>query len=175
MAFVNPKGRVNYEPNSWGGAAGGPREGPETGFTSYPAEEQGEKLRVRSETFADHYSQARQFYLSQTPIEQAHIAAAFTFELSKVEHPLSGLAWCLIFWNGRGAGKESGDGLRSMLPKAAEPARRSLPHCGRRRRQHCRNPPGSQGSRSALVAMVMPACSAVRRVRQEGAMVNWWR
>src|SRR5689334_14204214 len=87
MAFHNPKGRVNYEPNSWGGSAGGPREAPETGFTSYPAEEQGQKQRVRSETFADHYSQARQFYLSQTPIEQTHIAAAFTFELSKVETP----------------------------------------------------------------------------------------
>ncbi|MBV9859919.1 MAG: catalase [Alphaproteobacteria bacterium] len=87
MAFFNPKGRVNYEPNSWGGAAGGPRESPERGFHSYPAEEGGQKARIRSETFADHYSQARQFYLSQTEIEQTHIAAAFTFELSKVETP----------------------------------------------------------------------------------------
>jgi catalase len=85
MAFVNPKGRANYEPNSWGGAAGGPREAPDEGFRSFPAEEVGEKRRVRSETFADHYSQARQFYLSQSAVERAHIAAAFTFELSKVE------------------------------------------------------------------------------------------
>ena len=49
---------------------GGPRESPEKGFHSYPAEEEGPKLRIRSETFADHYSQARQFYLSQTEIEQ---------------------------------------------------------------------------------------------------------
>jgi catalase len=48
---------------------------------------EGDKRRIRSETFADHYSQARQFYLSQTPVEQSHIAAAFTFELSKVETP----------------------------------------------------------------------------------------
>jgi catalase len=40
---------------------------------------------VRSETFADHYSQARQFYISQTPVEQTHMANALTFELSKVE------------------------------------------------------------------------------------------
>ncbi|HEX4770741.1 MAG TPA: catalase [Bryobacteraceae bacterium] len=84
MAMVNPKGRANYEPNSWGGAAGGPRETP-NGFRSFPAQEQGEKLRIRSETFADHYSQARQFYMSQTPVEQGHIADAFIFELSKVE------------------------------------------------------------------------------------------
>ena len=66
MALANPKGRVNYEPNSWDGEASGPRESPEKGFRSFPAEEEGAKLRIRSETFADHYSQARQFYMSQT-------------------------------------------------------------------------------------------------------------
>jgi catalase len=85
MAIVNPKGRVNYEPNSWGGADGGPRECHETGFRSFPAEETGRKVRERSESFADHYSQARQFYVSQTKPEQGHIAAALIFELSKVE------------------------------------------------------------------------------------------
>ena len=49
-----------------GRRSGGPRESPEKGFHSYPAEEEGPKLRIRSETFADHYSQARQFYMSQT-------------------------------------------------------------------------------------------------------------
>jgi catalase len=87
MAMVNPKGRVNYEPNSWGGAEGGPRESHETGFRSFPAEEKGRKVRERSERFADHYSQARQFYISQTKIEQGHIADALVFELSKVERP----------------------------------------------------------------------------------------
>jgi catalase len=87
MAFVNPKTRANYEPNSWPGDEGGPRENPETGFHSFAAEEEGPKLRARSESFSDHYSQARQFYISHTPIEQAHIAASFTFELSKVERP----------------------------------------------------------------------------------------
>jgi catalase len=85
MAMLNPKGRVNYEPNSWGGADGGPRESPETGFHSFPAEEKGRKVRERSESFADHYSQARQFYVSQTKVEQGHIADALVFELSKVQ------------------------------------------------------------------------------------------
>lgn len=84
MAMHNPKGRANYEPNSWGDDAG-PRENPEVGFESYPEPMQGEKRRVRSETFADHYSQARQFYISQTEVEQAHMVNALTFELSKVE------------------------------------------------------------------------------------------
>ena len=85
MAFHNPTGRANYEPNSWGGEEGGPREAPEAGFRSHPEAIDGEKARVRSERFADHYSQARQFYLSQTETEQGHIRDAFTFELSKVE------------------------------------------------------------------------------------------
>ena len=67
--------------------ARGPRESPERGFRSFPEPMEGAKQRVRSETFADHYSQARQFFISQTEIEQSHIAAALTFELSKVETP----------------------------------------------------------------------------------------
>ena len=42
-------------------------------------------MRLRAETFADHYSQARLFYRSQTEIEQAHLASALVFELSKVQ------------------------------------------------------------------------------------------
>lgn len=85
-----PTGRANYEPNSLAqyGEEGGPRECPETGFTSFAANDErndpGEKMRVRSELFADHYSQARLFYRSQTENEQAHIASAIAFELSKV-------------------------------------------------------------------------------------------
>ncbi len=86
MAFRNPTGRANYEPNSWG-AQGGPREDPDAGFRTFPSEETGPKIRGRGELFADHYSQARQFYLSQTPVEQTHIRNAFVFELSKVERP----------------------------------------------------------------------------------------
>jgi len=50
--------------------------------------EQGAKRRLRAESFADHYSQARQFFISQTRGEQHHIAAALTFELSKVKTPV---------------------------------------------------------------------------------------
>jgi catalase len=47
--------------------------------------EAGERGRIRAESFADHYSQARLFYSGQTSYEQAHIASALVFELSKVE------------------------------------------------------------------------------------------
>ena len=85
------KGRANYEPNSLAeaGEEGGPRESPAAGFASVGQvavdAPSAPKLRVRAERFADHYTQARLFYRSQTPIEQAHMASALVFELSKVE------------------------------------------------------------------------------------------
>jgi catalase len=87
MAMRNPKGRANYEPNSWGPTIGGPREDPVRGFRSYEEAPDGDKLRLRPESFADHYSQALQFFASQTPIEQKHIGDAMVFELSKVVRP----------------------------------------------------------------------------------------
>ena len=85
MAMVNPKGRANYEPNSWPDEIKGPREDPERGFTTVPETVSGPTRRLRAESFADHYSQARQFYVSQTSIEQRHIVEAFVFELSKCD------------------------------------------------------------------------------------------
>jgi catalase len=86
MAMSNPVSRTNYEPNSREGAEGGPREDPAKGFTSFPEQTGGPKRRLRAESFADHYSQARQFYISQADIERRHIADAFTFELSKCDN-----------------------------------------------------------------------------------------
>jgi catalase len=86
MAMTNPQGRVNYEPNSWDPP--GPREDPAAGFRTYPdgqGDQAGPKRRLRPESFADHYSQARQFFVSQSEIEQQHITDAFTFELSKCD------------------------------------------------------------------------------------------
>jgi len=85
MAMRNPVGHINYQPNSFGE---GPREDPTHGFASFPDAEQGHKRRLRPESFADHYSQARQFFISQTPQEQQHIVAALRFELSKVKLPV---------------------------------------------------------------------------------------
>ena len=85
MAMHTPKGRANYEPNSWEQSEDNPRACPEHGYKSSSEPVEGDKLRYRSETFADHYSQAIQFYKSQTEVEQTHMRDAFVFELSKVE------------------------------------------------------------------------------------------
>jgi catalase len=82
MQMQVPKGRINYEPNSL--APDGPRETP-AGFRSFAEPLEGSKLRIRPESFADHYTQARLFFRSQQEPEQNHIVAALIFELSKVE------------------------------------------------------------------------------------------
>ena len=128
MAMSNPKGRANYEPNSWGGAQGGPRESPDKGFSSYPEELSVEKRRIRSETFADHYSQARQFYVSQTETEQTHIANAFIFELSKVETLAIRSSMVAHLRNvDENLAKTVAHGLRlKEMPKAASAARPTM-------------------------------------------------
>jgi len=131
MAFFNPKGRVNYEPNSWG-AEGGPRESPERGFRSFAEEADGPKTRLRPESFADHYSQARQFYLSQTAIEQKHIGDALTFELSKVERPdirARMVSHLINIEPGLAGTVANGLGMAELPPpaQAAQPTREDLP------------------------------------------------
>jgi catalase len=90
MQTLVPTGRANYEPNSLAeaGENSGPRADPQSGFSTFTENaernEPENKLRIRAELFADHYSQARLFYCSQTESEQAHIASAIVFELSKV-------------------------------------------------------------------------------------------
>ena len=83
MQMAVPEGRVNYSPNSL--AKAGPREDPKRGYRSFAEHEEGDKLRVRPASFADHFSQARQFFYSLTETEQNHVISAFIFELSKVE------------------------------------------------------------------------------------------
>ncbi len=83
MQMRAPKGRVSYSPSSLSETT--ERADAAHGFVSVPAHEEGSKLRARSATFADHYSQAGQFFFSQTMPEQNHIVSAFIFELSKVE------------------------------------------------------------------------------------------
>jgi len=81
------KGRANYEPNSIDG--GWPKETPPAaqggGFESYPERVEGHKIRNRSESFGDHFSQATLFWNSMSAPEKEHIIGAYTFELGKVE------------------------------------------------------------------------------------------
>ncbi|WP_158749220.1 catalase [Acidobacterium sp. S8] len=83
MQMSPQAGRVNYSPSSL--AEDTPRQDPYHGLSSFAEPMEGDKSRIRAESFADHFSQARQFFYSQTEPEQNHIVSAFIFELSKVE------------------------------------------------------------------------------------------
>ena len=85
-----PKGRVAYEPNTLDKAGGGAEyrvDGSTQGFQSFPEQLESPKIRERSMSFDDHFSQATLFWNSQSTVEKDHIVAAFRFELSKVEVP----------------------------------------------------------------------------------------
>ena len=86
MQMQVPKTRVLYEPQSLD--LDRPRESVKKGFESFAEKmDDNVKGRVRAESFADHYSQPRMFYRSQTSVGQAHIASAYAFELGKVGTP----------------------------------------------------------------------------------------
>ena len=85
------RGRVAYEPNSLAGGCPFQAGAAGQGFVSVAkrmdAKAPADKVRIKPEKFADHYTQATLFFDSQTPVEQAHIAAGFRFELSKLTVP----------------------------------------------------------------------------------------
>ena len=81
------KGRASYEPNSIDG--GWPKETPagpqDGGFETYQERVEAHKVRERSPSFGDHFSQATLFFNSMSEHEKEHIIAAYSFELGKVE------------------------------------------------------------------------------------------
>ncbi|MBV9509312.1 MAG: catalase [Caulobacteraceae bacterium] len=123
MQMAAPAGQVNYEPSSLGPDK--KRASAEIGYRSFPAGEAGDIVRVRSESFADHFSQARLFYRSQTESEQNHIVAALVFELGKCVVPRVRVAVLARLCNideSLAARVAAGLGLREALRPAAPAA-----------------------------------------------------
>ncbi len=85
MRQMISKGKVSYEPNTLAGGCPFQTAMKDGGFTSHNQRVDGQKIRNRSKSFIDHYSQAKLFFNSQTLPEQKHIINAITFELSKVQ------------------------------------------------------------------------------------------
>jgi catalase len=81
------KGRVAYEPNTLASGSEFRVDGGEQGFQSFAQEMESPQVRRRSPSFDDHFAQATLFWNSQSAPEKEHIAAAFQYELSKVEMP----------------------------------------------------------------------------------------
>lgn len=77
-------GLAPYRPNSIDNGEPNPAAAAEGGYVPTPRLIEGTAVRAQPVSFDDHFSQATMFYRSLTPIEQAHLAEAFTFELGKV-------------------------------------------------------------------------------------------
>ncbi|MEO7310071.1 MAG: catalase [Chitinophagaceae bacterium] len=81
------KGRVSYEPNTLGGGCPFQAKMADGGFTTFAERIGSKKIRERSKSFMDHFSQATMFFNSQSEPEKNHIVSALSFELGKVETP----------------------------------------------------------------------------------------
>lgn len=79
------KGKASYSPNSLGGGSPLQASKADGGFSSYPERIDAYKVRERSKSFFDHFSQATLFFNSQSEPEKNHIADALSFELGKVQ------------------------------------------------------------------------------------------
>lgn len=80
------KGKTSYSPNSIGGNDPRQAKAAEGGFVTYPERISASKVRARSKSFFDHFSQARLFFNSQSDPEKNHITDALGFELGKVKN-----------------------------------------------------------------------------------------
>lgn len=78
-------GRGSYEPNRLSGGCPFQAAWKDGGFVSYAQPMEGHKVRARSASFVDHYSQANMFFHSLSEDEQRHLTQALQFELGKVE------------------------------------------------------------------------------------------
>jgi catalase len=81
------RGQTSYDPNGLRGGCPFQAGMDMSGFASYAERIDAQKIRQRSASFFDHFSQATLFYRSQTEVEQNHIVRALRFELGKVETP----------------------------------------------------------------------------------------
>jgi catalase len=79
------RGKVSYGPNGIANNQPAQAKAAEGGFTSYNERIDARKIRRRSKSFFEHFSQARLFFNSQSDPEKNHIIDAFSFELGKVK------------------------------------------------------------------------------------------
>jgi len=120
------RGRVSYEPNSLGG--GCPFQAGGAGFVSFPEPVGQDEVRGKPEKFAEHFNQAALFFDSQSKVEQAHIAAGFRFELSKLTVPaIRERVVSMIANASPELAQQVADGLGMKLPKTMPRALASPP------------------------------------------------
>lgn len=123
------RGQTSYEPNSLRGGCPFQAGVDMSGFASYAERIDAQKIRQRSPSFHDHFSQATLFYNSQSEVEKGHIIRALRFELGKVETPpIRERMLGLLSQVDRGLAENVAAGLGVPVPRKPEkPLNRSVP------------------------------------------------
>jgi len=115
------KGKSSYNPNTTGGGCPFQAKAMEGGFSSFTERIDAKKIRERSQSFLDHFSQARLFFNSQSEPEKNHIVDALRFELGKVEMPsIRERMLYLLSRIDKGLANEVAYGLGLSVPKEIE-------------------------------------------------------
>ncbi|MGV3600830.1 MAG: catalase [Dyadobacter fermentans] len=126
------RGKISYGPNSLGDNYPLQAKASEGGFTSYPERIDARKIRARSKSFLDHFSQARLFFNSQSDPEKNHMIEAFSFELGKVQSvEVRQRMLGILSMVDKGLAAEVAFSLRLSVPEDPElPVNRSIPADG---------------------------------------------
>ncbi|GAB3510369.1 catalase [Emticicia fontis] len=126
------QGRVSYNPNSLGGGCPYQAKAMQGGFQSYTERIDSKKIRGRSKSFFDHFSQATLFYESQSEAEKQHLINALRFELGKVEtEAIRKRMVGLLTQVNKNLAKNVADGLGLSVPETLEqPINHSIPADG---------------------------------------------
>lgn len=132
-----PKGKVSYHPNTM--AQGCPFQAmmSEGGFTSFEERVDSSKIRKRSQSFFDHFSQPTLFYNSMSVHEKRHIQNAFSFELGKVQRvPIRKRMVDMLLEVDEELAKKVGDHLGLVPERLPQPITGSIPADGNPAEHH---------------------------------------
>jgi catalase len=126
------RGQTSYEPNTLRGGCPFQAGADMGGFTSFAERIDAQKIRARSASFFDHFSQATLFFNSQTEPEKGHIIRALRFELGKVETPaIRERMLGLLAQVDKGLANSVAEGLGLTVPaKLDKPMNMSIPADG---------------------------------------------
>jgi catalase len=157
------KGKVSYGPNAINNGCPFQAKLSEGGFVSFPERIDAQKIRERSKSFFDHFSQARLFYNSQSDPEKNHLTDALCFELGKVEIvEIRERMLYLLSQIDDGLASQVAYCLGLHIPKALEkPLNQSAPADADPERYKSLNPEGSL-NKSAALSMVNTPKDSIR-------------
>lgn len=123
--------KTSYEPNTLGGGCPFQAKAVEGGFTSYTERIDANKIRERSKSFFDPFSQAKLFFNSQSQPEKEHLIKALTFELGKVKTPAIRIRMLgLLSQVEITLAEKVAEGLGAKVPKPEFPLNHSIPADG---------------------------------------------